>query len=332
MNKILVTGADGFIGSHLVESLVKKGYNVKAFVFYNSFNSWGWLDYIDKNIKQSIEVFSGDIRDPFGVNESIKDCDSIINLAALIAIPYSYHSPLSYIETNIQGTLNILQSAKENNIRKIIHTSTSEVYGSAQYVPIDEKHPLVGQSPYSASKIGADQLAISFNKSFNTPVGIIRPFNTYGPRQSNRAIIPSVINQILNGYDEIKVGNVKPTRDFSYVDDTVNGIIAGLESDMIVGKAINLGAGFEISIKETINSIAEILGKNIKLKVDKNRVRNDNTEVDRLYSNNSLAKELLGWQPNYAGKSGFKKGLKKTIDWFSDNFNTKNYKSDIYNI
>jgi len=332
MNKILVTGADGFIGSHLVESLVKKGYNVKAFVFYNSFNSWGWLDYIDKNIKQSIEVFSGDIRDPFGVNESIKDCDSIINLAALIAIPYSYHSPLSYIETNIQGTLNILQSAKENNIRKIIHTSTSEVYGSAQYVPIDEKHPLVGQSPYSASKIGADQLAISFNKSFNTPVGIIRPFNTYGPRQSNRAIIPSVINQILNGYDEIKVGNVNPTRDFSYVDDTVNGIIAGLESDMIVGKAINLGAGFEISIKETINSIAEILGKNIKLKVDKNRVRNNNTEVDRLYSNNSLAKELLGWQPNYAGKSGFKKGLKKTIDWFSDNNNTKNYKSDIYNI
>ena len=186
--------------------------------------------------------------------------------------------------------------------------------------------------PYSASKIGADQLAISFNKSFNTPVGIIRPFNTYGPRQSNRAIIPSVINQILNGYDEIKVGNVKPTRDFSYVDDTVNGIIAGLESDMIVGKAINLGAGFEISIKETINSITEILGKNIKLKVDKNRVRNDNTEVDRLYSNNSLAKELLGWQPNYAGKSGFKKGLKKTIDWFSDNHNTKNYKSDIYNI
>lgn len=331
MKKILVTGADGFIGSHLVERLVKIGYNVKAFVMYNSFNSWGWLDQFDEEMKKSIEVVSGDIRDPFLVNSEIKDCDIVFHLAALIAIPFSYNAPFSYIDTNINGTLNVVQSAKENNLKKVIHTSTSEVYGSAQYVPINEDHPLSGQSPYAASKIGADQIAMSFHKSFGVPVSIIRPFNTYGPRQSNRAIIPTIITQILSGEKKIKVGNISPTRDFSYVDDTVNGFIAALNSDNSIGEVINLGAGFEISIKKTIDLIIEIMGRDVKIISDEKRKRNKKSEVNRLFSDNSYAKTILDWEPIYNDKNGFYKGLEKTIEWFSDSKNLSKYKSLIYN-
>lgn len=332
MDKILVTGADGFIGSHLVEKLVKIGYGVKAFVMYNSFNSWGWLDNIDAKIKKSIEVVSGDIRDPFFVDSVIQDCDAVIHLAALIAIPFSYQSPSSYINTNINGTLNVLQAAKNNRIKKVIHTSTSEVYGSAQYVPIDENHPISGQSPYAATKIAADQIALSFYKSFETPVSIIRPFNTYGPRQSNRAIIPTVITQILNGKKEVNVGNISPTRDFSYIDDTVDGFIATLQTSKIVGEIINLGAGFEISIKETIDIIIKIIGKEVKIIHENKRIRAEKSEVNRLFSNNTLAKNILNWEPIYGDKKGFTKGLEKTINWFSDSKNSSKYKHDIYNI
>ncbi len=331
MNRILVTGADGFIGSHLVERLVTKGHKVRAFVMYNSFNSWGWLDDVDESIKESIEIISGNICDPFGVDKAVEGCDSILHLAALIAIPYSYDSPRSFLDTNINGTLNILQAAKRYNVKKIIHVSTSEVYGSAQYVPIDEKHPLVGQSPYSASKIGADQLAISFNKSFELPVGIVRPFNTFGPRQSNRAVIPTIITQILDGKDEIKLGNLDATRDFSYVIDTVDGIIAGLYSESNIGKTINLGAGFEVSILETAEIISNIIGKKIEIITDHQRVRPQESEVNRLYSDNTLAKQLLGWSPKYSGKDGFNLALKSTIEWFSIPENMKNYKINIYN-
>ena len=331
MDKILVTGADGFIGSHLVKRLVNNGYQVRAFVMYNSFNSWGWLDSIDESIKEAIEVISGDIRDPFGVDKAVEGCNSILHLAALIAIPYSYQSPKSYIETNVNGTLNILQAAKRYNIKKIVHISTSEVYGSAQYVPIDEKHPLIGQSPYSASKIAADQLAISFYKSFQVPVGIIRPFNTFGPRQSNRAVIPTIITQILDGKYEIKLGNLEATRDFSYVIDTVDGIIAGMNSSSNLGKVVNLGAGFEISILKTAKIISDITGREIKIITDEQRVRPKESEVNRLYSDNSLAKELLNWSPKYSGEEGFVLGLKKTIEWFAIPENRKNYKTNLYN-
>lgn len=332
MNKILVTGADGFIGSHLVEKLVEIGYSVRAFVMYNSFNSWGWLDYIDEKTKKSIEIVSGDIRDPFIVNSAMHDCDAVLHLAALIAIPFSYHAPSSYINTNINGTLNVLQAAKSKGKTKVIHTSTSEVYGSAQYVPINESHPLSGQSPYAATKIGADQIALSFYRSFGTPISIIRPFNTYGPRQSNRAIIPTVITQILSGKNEIKLGNLTPTRDFSYVEDTVNGFIAALKTPDIDGEVINLGAGFEVSIKEVIEQIIKIMGKDIKIISDDKRIRNEKSEVNRLFSDNSLAKTVLNWEPKYTKGHGFSKGLKKTIDWFSDSNNLSKYKSDIYNI
>ena len=331
MDKILVTGADGFIGSHLVKRLVNNGYQVRAFVMYNSFNSWGWLDSVDESIKEAIEVISGDIRDPFGVDKVVEGCNSILHLAALIAIPYSYQSPKSYIETNVNGTLNILQAAKRYNIKKIVHISTSEVYGSAQYVPIDEKHPLIGQSPYSASKIAADQLAISFYKSFQVPVGIIRPFNTFGPRQSNRAVIPTIITQILDGKHEIKLGNLEATRDFSYVIDTVDGIIAGMNSSSNLGKVVNLGAGFEISILKTAKIISDITGREIKIITDEQRVRPKESEVNRLYSDNSLAKELLNWSPKYSGEEGFVLGLKKTIEWFAIPENRKNYKTNLYN-
>ena len=332
MDKILVTGADGFIGSHLVEKLVEIGYSVKAFVMYNSFNSWGWLDYIDEKTKKSIEIVSGDIRDPFIVNSAMDDCDAVLHLAALIAIPFSYHAPSSYVNTNINGTLNVLQAAKSNGKTKVIHTSTSEVYGSAQYVPINESHPLSGQSPYAATKIGADQIALSFYRSFGTSISIIRPFNTYGPRQSNRAIIPTVITQILSGKNEIKLGNLTPTRDFSYVEDTVNGFIAALKASNIDGEVINLGAGFEVSIKEVIEQIIKIMGKDIKIISDDKRIRNEKSEVNRLFSDNSLAKTVLNWEPKYTNGQGFSKGLKKTIDWFSDSNNLSKYKSDIYNI
>jgi NAD dependent epimerase/dehydratase len=328
--KILVTGADGFIGSHLTEELVRQGYDVKAFVYYNSFNSWGWLDH--SPLKNEFEVFAGDIRDPFGVKEAMKGCDVVLHLASLIAIPYSYHSPDTYIDTNIKGTLNVLQAARELDIQKVVHTSTSEVYGTAQYVPIDENHPLQGQSPYSASKIGADQMAIAFYRSFETPVAIIRPFNTYGPRQSARAVIPTIITQLASGKRKIKLGSLHPTRDFNYIKDTVNGFISVMKHDQSIGEVINIGSNFEVSIGETARLIAEIMGVDIEIETDDVRIRPEKSEVERLWADNSKAKALLGWEPKYGGKEGFKRGLKETIEWFTDERNLSQYKADVYNI
>ena len=332
MNKILVTGADGFIGSHLVETLVRNGYDVRAFVLYNSFNSWGWLDHCSDDVKGNFEVFTGDIRDPNGVRTAMKGCDAVLHLAALIAIPYSYHSPDTYIDTNIKGTLNVVQAARDLGVDKVIHTSTSEVYGTAQFVPITEDHPLQGQSPYSASKIGADQLAMSFFTSFETPVAVIRPFNTYGPRQSARAVIPTIITQISNGKDEIKLGAVSPTRDFNYVSDTVSGFIAELESEGGIGKVINIGSNFEISIGDTAQTIANVMNVDIEIMTDEQRLRPEKSEVERLWANNDKAKELLGWQPQYAGLDGFRRGLEETVAWFRETSHINSYKSDIYNI
>jgi NAD dependent epimerase/dehydratase len=330
--KILVTGADGFIGSHLTEELVRQGYDVKAFVYYNSFNSWGWLDTSPESIKKELEVFAGDIRDPHGVKEAMKGCDVVLHLASLIAIPYSYHSPDTYVDTNIKGTLNVLQAARELDIQKVVHTSTSEVYGTAQYVPIDENHPLQGQSPYSASKIGADQMAIAFYRSFETPVAIIRPFNTYGPRQSARAVIPTIITQIASGKRKIKLGSLHPTRDFNYIKDTVNGFISVMTHDESIGEVINIGSNFEVSIGETAKLIAEIMGVDIEIETDDVRIRPKKSEVERLWADNSKAKALLGWEPKYGGKEGFKRGLKETIEWFTDERNLSQYKADVYNI
>lgn len=332
MKKVLVTGADGFIGSHLVEELIRQGYSVKAFVLYNSFNSWGWLDRSPKNIVDNLEVFAGDIRDAYGVKEAMKGCDTVLHLAALIAIPYSYHSPATYVDTNITGTLNVIQAAKELEITKVVHTSTSEVYGTAQFVPITEDHPLQGQSPYSASKIGADQIAMSFYYSFATPVAIIRPFNTYGPRQSARAVIPTVITQIANGHRKIKLGALHPTRDFNYVKDTVQGFIKIAESEKSVGEVINIGSNFEISIGETVKLIAEAMGVEIEIETDEVRLRPEKSEVNRLWADNTKAKKLVGWEPMYGGRDGFKLGLQETAEWFINPANLLGYKSDRYNI
>ena len=330
--KILITGADGFIGSHLVEALIKKGYEVRAFTFYNSFNSLGWLDSLPPEVLKNIDVFSGDIRDPYGVKTAMKGCSKVIHLAALIAIPYSYHSPETYVDTNIKGTLNILQASRELGIDRVIHTSTSEVYGTAKYVPIDEKHPLKGQSPYSASKIAADQLAFSFYSSFDLPVVIARPFNTYGPRQSARAVIPTIITQIANGSRKIKLGAISPTRNFNYVKDTVDAFMIALESSNGVGEVINFGSNFEISVGETALLIAETMGVNIEIITDEKRLRPKKSEVDRLLADNSKAFEYFRWKPLYKGKDGFKKGLKETIKWFENTQNLTMYKSDNYNI
>ena len=332
MKKILVTGADGFIGSHLTEKLVKLGYKIKAFVYYNSFNNWGWIDSIDKNIKNEIEIFSGDIRDPNGVRKAVEGCNVVMHLASLIGIPFSYHSPDSYIDTNIKGTLNILQASRDLSLEKVIHTSTSEVYGSALYVPIDENHPLQGQSPYSATKIGADNLAVSFYKSFETPITIIRPFNTYGPRQSARAVIPTIITQLASGNNEIKLGSLSPTRDFTYIDDTVNGFISSLKANNIIGETINLGTNFEISIRDLVKEISKLMNKKIIIKNDKIRIRPEDSEVERLCSNNLKARKLLKWRPEKEGLKGLRQGLKSTIDWFSNKKNLDNYKTNIYNI
>lgn len=313
--KILVTGADGFIGSHVVETLVKSGHEVRAFVLYNSFNSWGWLDESEQSIRDSIDVFAGDIRDPHGVDKAVEKQDVVLNLAALIAIPYSYHSPDTYIDTNIKGTLNILQAARRHNVKRVVQTSTSEVYGTAQYIPIDEVHPLHPQSPYAATKVGADQLALSFYASFNVPVGILRPFNTYGPRQSARAVIPTIISQLANK-SKVKLGSLSPTRDFSFVQDTANGFLAAAQSDAIVGQTINLGSGFEISIKETAETIAKLMNTKLELVDDEQRVRPENSEVERLHASIERAKALLSWQPELKGLAGFETGLKKTIEWF----------------
>ena len=329
--KILVTGADGFIGSHVVETLVKSGHDVRAFVLYNSFNSWGWLDESDKSIRDSIDIFAGDIRDPHGVDKAVEKQDVILNLAALIAIPYSYHSPDTYIDTNIKGTLNILQAARRHGVKRVVQTSTSEVYGTAQYIPIDEAHPLHPQSPYAATKVGADQLALSFHASFDVPVGILRPFNTYGPRQSARAVIPTIISQLANK-SKVKLGSLSPTRDFSFVQDTANGFLAAAQSDAIVGQTINLGSGFEISIKETAETIAKLMNTKLELVDDEQRVRPENSEVERLHASIEKAKTLLGWQPELKGLAGFETGLKNTIEWFSNPKNLSRYKADRYNL
>ena len=330
--KILVTGSDGFIGSHLTEKLVKKGCRVKAFVFYNSFNSWGWLDHLPRDVKNQVEIFAGDIRDPFGVNEAAKGCDIAFHLAALIAIPYSYHSPATYIDTNIKGTLNVMQAARTHGIEKIIHTSTSEVYGTARFVPITEDHPLQGQSPYSASKIGADQIAWSFFTSFNLPVATLRPFNTYGPRQSLRAVIPTLITQISTGNQTIKLGAITPTRDFNFVDDITEAFIKTAESDQTVGETLNAGSNFEISINDTANTIARLMNAKIEIISDEQRLRPEKSEVNRLWADNGKIKAMTGWQPEYAGLEGFEKGLKKCIEWYLNPENLSLFKTDIYNL
>ena len=332
MSKILITGADGFIGSHLTEALVRAGHEVRAFVFYNSFNSWGWLDHCGEDVKRKFEVFAGDIRDPNGVRVAMKGCDTVLHLAALIAIPYSYHSPDTYVDTNIKGSLNIVQAARDLGVSKVVHTSTSEVYGTARFVPITEDHPLQGQSPYSASKIGADQIAMSFYTSFATPVTILRPFNTYGPRQSARAVLPTIITQIANGKRQIKLGAVHPTRDFSYVADTVAGFIAALHAERCIGEVVNLGSNFEISIGDTARSIAEVMGAEIEIVTDEQRLRPLKSEVERLWAANDKARDLLDWQPRFGGLEGFRRGLAETVAWFSKPANLASYKSDIYNL
>jgi dTDP-glucose 4,6-dehydratase len=326
--RVLVTGAGGFIGSHLVGALVEKDCKVRAFVHYNSFNRWGWLDYVDKKIKDSIEVFAGDVRDPNGIKESMKNIDVVFHLAALIGIPYSYHSPDTYVDTNIRGTLNVLQAVREFEVEKIIHTSTSEVYGTAQFVPITETHPINPQSPYAATKAGADLLALTFYRSFKLPVSVIRPFNTYGPRQSARAVIPTIITQIKSAKKKIKIGSVHPTRDLTYVKDTVEGFIKIAEADNSVGKVINIGSHFEISVGDLTNLIAKLMSIEIEIETDERRQRPQKSEVERLWADNKKARELLGWSP----KCTLEEGLKETIEWFSNPENLRFYKPDIYNI
>ncbi len=329
---ILITGADGFIGSHLVETLVRQGHRVRAFVLYNSFASWGWLDHCESDVKGRFEIFSGDIRDPHGVKEAMKGCDVVLHLAALIAIPYSYHSPDTYVDTNIKGTLNVLQAARELGVKRVIHTSTSEVYGTARFVPITEGHPLQGQSPYAATKIAADQLAYSFYTSFGLPVVIARPFNTYGPRQSARAVIPTIITQIANGQRQLKLGAVSPTRDFNYVQDTVDAFIAVMNSDQGIGEVVNFGSNFEISIGDTARLIAETMNAEVDIITDEARFRPKNSEVERLWADNTKVKQLFDWQPAYGGREGFKRGLAKTAEWFKQPRNLSGYKANIYNL
>jgi len=329
--KILITGADGFIGSHLTETLVRQGHEVTAFVLYNSFNSWGWLDHCSEDVVGQFEVFTGDIRDPYGVRSAMKDCTAVLHLAALVGIPYSYHSPDTYIDTNVKGTLNIVQAARDLGAERVVHTSTSEVYGTAQFVPITEDHPLRGQSPYSASKIGADQVAVSFFTSFQTPVTILRPFNTYGPRQSARAVIPTIITQIASGKREIKLGSQHPTRDFSYVSDTVTGFVAALESERGIGEVINLGSNYEISIGDVCQTIADVMEEEVEVLTDDERIRPEDSEVERLWASNEKAFELLGWKPDFGARDGLRRGLIETVEWFRKPENLSVYKSNLYN-
>ena len=326
MKKILVTGSDGFIGSHLTEELVRAGYQVKAFVYYNSFNTWGWLDTLPSDVMKNVEIFQGDVRDPNGVKEAMKETAAVFHLAALIAIPFSYHSPDTYVDTNIKGTLNILQAAREQDLERVLVTSTSEVYGTAQYVPMDEKHPFQGQSPYSATKIGADRLAESFYRSFQLPVSIVRPFNTFGPRQSARAVIPTIITQLLAGKEKIHLGSLTPTRDFNYVKDTVNGFIKIYESERTIGEEINIATQHEISIGELAEELIRQINPNAKIVCDEERLRPEKSEVNRLLVSNKKIKELTDWKPVYS----FEEGLSETISFFKDNMDK--YKPDIYNI
>lgn len=324
--KVLVTGSEGFIGSHLTERLVELGADVTALVQYNSFNNWGWLDTFDKDILKNINVVTGDIREYDGMKRIIKGQDVVMHLAALIAIPYSYQSPMAYIRTNVEGTANVLEACRDYDVEKIVHTSTSETYGTALYVPIDEKHPMQGQSPYSASKIGADKIAESYHKSFNLPVATIRPFNTYGPRQSARAIIPTIISQVLTGANEIKLGSLTPTRDFNYVKDTAEAFVKIAESDNTIGEVINAGTGKEISMGEVAQTIFSIIEKDVKIITDQERIRPENSEVNRLLADNTKIKELTGWAPQYS----LKDGLAETIKWIEKNM--QYFKTDIYNV
>lgn len=326
MKKVLVTGSDGFIGSHLTEELVKQGFEVRAFVYYNSFNTWGWLDTLPQDIMSHIEIFQGDVRDPNGVRESMKGIDAVFHLAALIAIPFSYHSPDTYVDTNIKGTLNVLQAARELETSRVLVTSTSEVYGTAQYVPIDEKHPYQGQSPYSATKIGADRLAESFYRSFNMPISIVRPFNTYGPRQSARAVIPTIITQLLAGKEEIKLGSLTPTRDFNYVKDTANGFIEIFKSDKTIGEEINIATQKEISVGELANELIRQINPKARIICDEQRLRPEKSEVNRLLGSNEKIQKLTGWKPKYS----FEEGLAETIEFLRHNLGQ--YKTDIYNL
>ena len=330
--RILVTGADGFIGSHLTETLVRRGHQVRAFVQYNSFGHWGWLDQSPEEIRQSLDVFAGDVRDPHGVRTALQGCDAVLHLAALIGIPYSYHSPDAYVDTNVRGTLNLVQAARDLGIQRLVHTSTSEVYGTARYVPIDEEHPLQGQSPYSATKIGADQIALSFHRAFGTPVVVARPFNTFGPRQSARAVIPTVIVQIANGQRRLRLGALHPTRDFNYVKDTVEGFIAMLEPEAAVGEVINLGSNHEISIGDTVALIAEVMGAEVEIETDDQRLRPEKSEVERLWADNTKARELLHWTPAYGGREGLRRALVETVAWFINPDNLRHYRHGTYQI
>jgi len=329
MNKnVLITGADGFIGSHLTEALVEAGYNVRAFVYYNSFNSYGWLDTVSKGIKNKIEFFPGDIRDPNGVREAMKDVDIVFHLAALIAIPFSYHSPDSYIDTNVKGTLNIIQAARDYKVKRVLVTSTSEVYGTAQFVPITEFHPKQPQSPYSASKIGADAIADSFYRSFDLPITIVRPFNTFGPRQSARAVIPTIISQLLNGSKEIKLGDIKPTRDLLFVKDTVKAFLKIAQCDQLIGHEVNIATQSEITIGDLAQELINAINPNAKIITDKERLRPEKSEVFRLFGSNEKLKSFTNWTQNYT----LQEGLKETVEWFSKKENLQQYKSDVYNV
>lgn len=330
--KVIVTGACGFIGSHLVEHLLQEGYQVKAFVQYNAMNSFGWLEALSPVMLKEVEVISGDIRSPFAIKKAMEGCSAVLHLAALIGIPYSYNAPEHYVATNITGTLNILEAAKTLGLQKVIHTSTSEVYGTAKYVPIDESHPLQPQSPYSASKIAADQMALSYYHAFDLPVTILRPFNTFGPRQSARAVIPTVISQITQGKAEIALGALSPTRDFTYVEDTVRAFEKALKAHKIEGKTINLGTNFEISVGDLVLLIAELMHKNVNIRQENQRLRPERSEVERLLSDNTLAKTCIGWEPSMQGREGLIKGLEKTIAWFSHPENQRYYKPEVYNI
>lgn len=327
---VLVTGADGFIGSHLTEALVAVGHRVRAMVYYNSFGSWGWLDH--SPVKDDIEIFVGDVRDGVCVRQAVAGCGVVYHLAALIGIPYSYYAPASYVDTNVTGTLNVLQAAREQGGTKVVHTSTSEVYGSAQFVPITEEHPLHAQSPYAASKIGADQMAMSYHYSFGLPVAIARPFNTYGPRQSARAVIPTIISQIAKGKRDIEIGAMTPTRDFNFVEDTVRGLMAIGISERANGQVINLGSDFEISIGDTAALIADVMGADVTFRTKDERLRPAQSEVTRLWADNAKARRLIDWAPGYGGPEGFKRGLARTIAWFSEPANLAAYKTQLYAI
>jgi NAD dependent epimerase/dehydratase len=331
VKRVLVTGSDGFIGSHLVEALVRAGFETRAFAVYNSLNSWGWLDRIDRDVVGQFEVMTGDIRDSQAVFDAVRGCDAVLHLAALIAIPYSYRATDSYVATNVNGTLNVLNAVRQLGVPRLVCTSTSEVYGTAQFVPITEEHPLNAQSPYAATKIAADQLALSFHKSFETPVTVLRPFNTYGPRQSARAVIPTIISQIACGSRQIKLGALTPTRDFTFVRDTALGFIQAMSCDATLGRVVNIGSGFEISVADTVYAIAEAMGVEVEVVTDSARLRPEASEVERLFAGVELAKQLFNWAPEFGGRDGFLRGLAETADWFRDPANLVMYRTDRFN-